>query len=320
MEEKQLYELKIIPRFEKALPPLQEGEISLLRKSVLEDGCRDALVVFQGALVDGHNRYRICHENEIPFAIKELDRANEDEAFLWLIENQLGRRNVPDFIRCELILPLESAFREEARKRMYLGKKSEATNPMENFPQGSGAARDELAKIIGMSGRNLEKAKKLLQCADEYTLSQLRSGELSIHGAYTKIFNPEKFTTKDGIIQRVKDPERKSVMPGYGLVVEPDPTPDSARIPPPDSVYDIPPIKVFGNCPPEDMKLRGEAEFIQAKSDLEKATNYYLTRAKEIIHCMSGASAKEEYVAPLREIVTNGYQEIMRLLEEEKNG
>ncbi len=320
MEEKQLYELTISPKFENALPPLQEGEMTLLRKSLLEEGCRDALVVFQGTLVDGHNRYRICHENGIPFSITELDRANEDEAFLWLIENQLGRRNVPDFIRCELILPFESEFKERAKKRMLLGKKSEETDPMENFPQGSGTARDELAKIIGISGRNLEKARKILQCADDHTLSQLRSGGLSIHGAYTKIFNPEKSTTKDDIIQRVKESERKPAMPGYGLVVEPDPTPASARIPPPDSVYDIPPIKVFGNCPPDDMKLRGEAEFIQAKSDLEKATNYYLTRAKEIIHCMSGASAKEEYVAPLREIVTNGYQEIMRLLEEEKNG
>ena len=58
--EKKLYELKIDPEFRDALPPLKESEYEILERGILSDGCEIPLITWNGTVVDGHNRYKIC--------------------------------------------------------------------------------------------------------------------------------------------------------------------------------------------------------------------------------------------------------------------
>ncbi len=314
MEEKQLYELKISPRFENALPPLQEAELSQLREKLLTEGCRDALVVFHGTLIDGHSRYRICHECGIPFAITELKREDEEAAYLWVVENQLSRRNVSDFAKCELVVRLAPKLKEEAQKRMLRGKKAEDPGP--NLGQGKGRTSRQLAKIAGISHGSFEKAQKILEHADAETIAKLRSGDLSIHSAYTTLFKPEEQRKHEEAVRRSKemDKEIASVMPGYGLAVPLPPREEGISFRPPDSVLEIPPIAVFGNMPADDPKYRGRAEMAYAKGEFQKNTDYYTDRAAEILQWMSSASINPENLEILREIVKNGYEKIMKLI------
>jgi len=93
------------PKFEALIPPLTDEEVTRLERSLLTEGCRDALVVWQetGVLLDGHNRLRICQEHGVPFRTVGVCVANRDAAEDWIDANQLGRRNLsPDvasFIR-----------------------------------------------------------------------------------------------------------------------------------------------------------------------------------------------------------------------------
>ena len=91
------------------------------------------LVIRNGTILDGHNRYRICHENSIPFAVEEKSFESRESAKIWLIRNQLGRRNLPDFQKCELRLPLEELLQAEAevakRKVISLHRKEFETVP-----------------------------------------------------------------------------------------------------------------------------------------------------------------------------------------------
>jgi hypothetical protein len=48
-------------------------------------------------LVDGHNRYKICKKNNIPYKVKKIDFKDIEEVKIWMVENQMGRRNLtPD--------------------------------------------------------------------------------------------------------------------------------------------------------------------------------------------------------------------------------
>lgn len=79
------------------IPPLTETEYSLLEQSILEEGCRDALITWNGTLLDGHNRYEICTKHNIEFYTIEKDFENKEDAMDWMDKNQLGRRNLtPD--------------------------------------------------------------------------------------------------------------------------------------------------------------------------------------------------------------------------------
>ena len=133
--EKSLYELRVDPEFAKLIPPLQDTELSMLTDSILANGCEMPLVVWNGTLVDGHNRYRICHENGVPFAIEEKEFDSREAAELWLVRNQLGRRNLTDYQKCELVLPMEELLKAAAEKRMLLGKR-QLSDPLPNLAGG----------------------------------------------------------------------------------------------------------------------------------------------------------------------------------------
>ena len=194
--EKQLYELTIDPDFAGLIPPLQDAELSVLTDSILANGCEMPLVVWNGIIVDGHNRYRICRENGVPFAIEEKDFESREAAEIWIIRNQLGRRNLSDFQRCELVLPLEERLKAEAQKRVFLGKK-QSTDPLPNLAGGQRYTRTVLAAMAGVSHGSLDKAKRIIESADEDTKDRLRRGELSIHRVYSSLTEGNPKEEKD---------------------------------------------------------------------------------------------------------------------------
>ncbi len=49
------------------IDPLTSEEYDALERSILSEGCRDALVLWGDVLVDGHNRYGICRKHGLPF-------------------------------------------------------------------------------------------------------------------------------------------------------------------------------------------------------------------------------------------------------------
>lgn len=89
-----LQTLTIDAEFRTLIPALSKDERAQLEASVLAEGCRDALVVWQGILLDGHNRYEICTAHGIPFDTLDIDLPDRDAAITWIINNQLGRRNL----------------------------------------------------------------------------------------------------------------------------------------------------------------------------------------------------------------------------------
>jgi len=86
--------LQIDKEFRDLISPLTKEEYSQLEQNILSEGCRDALVTWQGIILDGHNRYEICTVNNLPYATKELELSDRAAAINWIIDNQLGRRNL----------------------------------------------------------------------------------------------------------------------------------------------------------------------------------------------------------------------------------
>ena len=89
--------LKIDKEFEKLIPPLQDTEFSGLTKSILKYGCQEPIEIWNNTIIDGHNRYKICKANNIPFEVREMDFSDRSEALVYIIEKQFGRRNLLTF-------------------------------------------------------------------------------------------------------------------------------------------------------------------------------------------------------------------------------
>ncbi len=88
--------LNIDPEFEAKCPPLTEEEFNQLEENILSEGVvLMPLIVWDGTIIDGHNRYKIAQEHpEIEFRTHEKQFANRYEAVSWICKNQLGRRNL----------------------------------------------------------------------------------------------------------------------------------------------------------------------------------------------------------------------------------
>lgn len=70
-----------------------------------------------------YNRYRICHEKNIPFEYIDKVFENKASVKLWMLDEQIGRRNISDFSKCELKYSLEKKIREAVKKQKALSNK-----------------------------------------------------------------------------------------------------------------------------------------------------------------------------------------------------
>jgi len=91
-------------RFKALIPALSAEEYAGLEASILAEGCRDSIKIWRDIIVDGHNRYEICQKHGIPFKLTQLRFGTKKDAILWILENQLGRRNLSTAMQIKLAL------------------------------------------------------------------------------------------------------------------------------------------------------------------------------------------------------------------------
>jgi len=88
--------LKIIidEDFKALLPSLDKDTYAMLEENIIQNGCRDSIVLWDDVLIDGHNRFEICNKHSIPFNTISKDFTSRDEALIWIISTQVARRNL----------------------------------------------------------------------------------------------------------------------------------------------------------------------------------------------------------------------------------
>lgn len=169
-----------------------EQRVKMLEGQIVEEGCRDPLVVWRetGIIVDGNTRYDICLRNNIAFAIVFMHFDNKSEAMQWAKDNQSNRRNMTIPQSIEVIHKIEYQIKADAKERMLAGKKP---YPVENLPQGvSGKSRDKLGAEAGVSGKTYEKGVHILENAPEPIKQAWKSKALSTDAAYQATKLPEE--------------------------------------------------------------------------------------------------------------------------------
>lgn len=207
--EKKMYKLTINDDLANLMPPLTKEENALLTNSLLNEGCREPLVVWNGTIVDGHNRYRICWRHGVPFTYKEMHFESETDAMLWAVRNQMARRNLTDFQKCELVLPFEDAIRAEAKKRQ--ARRKDGLEPL----SVKGTTRSILAAMAGVSHGSFDKAKAILASGNDDSICSVRKGNISINRAYMQIISKPttpRTVTHKGPAPVVRNPQ-ESLLP-----------------------------------------------------------------------------------------------------------
>ncbi|MCL2425314.1 MAG: hypothetical protein FWD05_03145 [Oscillospiraceae bacterium] len=87
-------EIIIDEEFERILPKLDERTYAELEENILKYGCREPLVLWNGILIDGHNRYKILQKHDLSVNTIDMEFDSRDEVLIWIISTQIGRRNL----------------------------------------------------------------------------------------------------------------------------------------------------------------------------------------------------------------------------------
>ncbi|MDT8991437.1 plasmid replication/partition related protein [Curvibacter sp. APW13] len=172
------------------IDPLTPDEHDALERSLLKEGCRDALVLWGDLLVDGHNRYGICQKHGIPFqTVQSTLFQSLEDVHLWMIDQHLGRRSVSDFQRGVLAL----------RKREILARRqpAAAAEPAAESPAAPDAlpapapviettpirSREDLARAARLSAAQVVQIEKIQKQAAPEVVAAVKSGVISINAA-----------------------------------------------------------------------------------------------------------------------------------------
>lgn len=202
-------ELTINPEFHDLIPPISPEEYSLLEESLLNEGCRDAIVTWNDCILDGHRRHELCHKHNIGHTRLEKEFNNEQEAKIWIIHNQLARRNLPPHERNRLALLLKEPIEKAAEERKKTGKPIDHSQTF-----GEGRTDDAVAKIAGTSKESVRKSEVIEKEAPPEVKEAVRKGKMSVNKAY-KTTRPPKEKTEVKETSNKKDSKNLSQLKFY---------------------------------------------------------------------------------------------------------
>ena len=149
--------MEIDNEFRNYIRPLSSEEYDKLEASILSEGIRDPLVIWQGILLDGYHRYKIAQEHGLEYKTVEVELPDRDAAKEWILVNQLGRRNLTEQEASYYRGKLYSA----RKQHQYIHPKSVG----KNFPRFSTA--DELGKQYGVTGRTVKNDEQFSKAVDK---------------------------------------------------------------------------------------------------------------------------------------------------------
>ncbi len=181
------------------IDPLTPDEHDALERSILAEGCRDALVLWGDVLVDGHNRYGICQKHGLPFqTVQNTHFQSMEDVHLWMIDQHLGRRSVSDFQRGVLALRKREivADRRARAAAAFVASAPAEESQAEADPSTDAAtattsvapaedlnSREAIARAARLSSSQVVMIEKIQKQAAPELVAAVKSGTISLNAA-----------------------------------------------------------------------------------------------------------------------------------------
>lgn len=188
--------LPIHPLLQDYLHPLTSDEIAGLTEKILHEGFRDPIIIWQeeGCIIDGHHRYAICQAHAIPFTTHALSFPDLDAVKLWMITQQLSRRNVTpeyaSFLRGKQYEVMKQAVgrpEKEWAQSEHIFLEEEQAEDKGKGRQG----KDRTAQVLGeqhhVSRETIKRDAKFAQAVDTITAAAGPDARTALLGRETRM-------------------------------------------------------------------------------------------------------------------------------------
>lgn len=166
-------DFKIDPEFENKIPPIGAEEFRQLEENILTAReIYEPLVVWNGTLVDGHNRWKVLQRHSdvtIKWRVRHMDFPDKWAAFEWMYKNQLGRRNLTDEQRTYMIGKMYEARKKsvgEHKGNQYAKMEAGQNDQIPTRRETKDGTAGQIGKEVGMGEKNVRRAEKFSKGID----------------------------------------------------------------------------------------------------------------------------------------------------------
>jgi hypothetical protein len=191
--------IQIKEEFKQLIPALTPEEFSQLETNCLRDGILSPICLWNGFIIDGHNRYEISLRHQLEFESVDFNFDSEEDVKNWMIEKQLGQRNLTKEQKDYLI-----GKRYENEKQRHGGSRGK------NFPLNTTA--EKIAEEVGISDRQVKINEQFAQGVDKMSdelKQQVLQGNSNINKADIQLISKAEPTfianTDKEIIEKAKE-------------------------------------------------------------------------------------------------------------------
>ena len=159
--------------FAKILPSMADSDLAALRESLLADGyVGPPIYTFEGKVLDGVHRYRLCVELGIDPPCVEY---TGDNAFRFALNQNLARRHLNESQRAMIAARLVTTERGGA------GGVRKSNTSIDVLTQ------PDVSALLTVSKPSVQRAQALLATKDKAVIAAVDSGELAVSRALHKV-------------------------------------------------------------------------------------------------------------------------------------
>lgn len=144
-------------------PMMPDSEFTELKNDIDTHGLREPIVLCDGQLIDGRNRYKACMDLGIDPQWSELEDTSDPVAFV--MSANLHRRHLTASQRATCAAKVATLTRGR---------------PSETNPQNCGITTDDAARTFNVSARSVETARKVLNESSAPLFAAVESGDITV--------------------------------------------------------------------------------------------------------------------------------------------
>lgn len=178
---------QVASEFAELLPNLSDEQYTALKADILQNGCYSPVIIDENMrIVDGHNRQRICEENNISYTMAVFVFDDALEAKQWMLNTQKGRRNMDKWELGKIALKLKPEIEARAKANMSAGGQisQQGCTSLSNLDLAKVDTRQELADSVGLGRSTMSKVMQIDENAPEAIKQALDKKELSVNRGY----------------------------------------------------------------------------------------------------------------------------------------
>jgi len=186
--------IKINEDFKKLIPALTQEEYKQLEDNCMAEGIREKILTWNGFIIDGHNRYEIAQKWDLDFETENKHFDSEDDVYLWMIDNQNGRRNLTDGWKYKLQQTKKEILAKKGAEKYKetVGRPSKELLSIVDNDLPKHNTQKEIAKTLNWSTGKVAMADIVFKKASPEVEEKVLNNEITINQAYQEIKKEEK--------------------------------------------------------------------------------------------------------------------------------